>query len=212
MKTMLAFGLMAALIIGTSITTAINAATPENVATVGQAAPDFTAKDSNGADQTLSSYKGKVVVLEWTNPECPYVKKHYSSNNMQTLQKAAVDAGAVWLRVNSAANADKQGHWTPEAANKYAADNNVAATATILDESGVVGKLYNAKTTPHMYVIDKDGTLVYAGAIDDNDSSDADDIATSKNYVKTVLDDLNAGRPASVTQTKAYGCGVKYAD
>lgn len=176
-------------------------------ATVGQPAPAFSVTDTKGATQSLAAHAGKIVILEWTNPECPYVKKHYSSGNMQALQKAAVDDGAVWLRVNSGA-VGKQGHQTAEQFDATSPN----ATANIIDESGELGRKYGAKTTPHLYVIDTAGTLVYAGAIDDNDSSDADDIATSKNYVTAALADLKAGKPVEVATSKPYGCAVKYAD
>jgi len=176
-------------------------------AVIGQPAPDFTATDTKGNAQSITAYKGKIVVLEWTNPECPYVKKHYESSNMQNTQKAALDSGAIWLRVNSAA-AGKQGHQTPAEFDATATD----VTANIIDESGAIGHLYDAKTTPHMFVIDQAGTLVYAGGIDDKATSDPVDIASAKNYVTAALADLKAGRPVEVSQSKPYGCGVKYAD
>lgn len=175
----------------------------------GVAAPVFSAPDTKGVTQSLTAYKGKVVVLEWTNAECPYVKKHYDSGNMQNLQKMATDAGTVWLRINSGAPG-KQGHLSAQESDALAAKQNVAATATILDETGTIGRMYGAKTTPAIAIINRDGILVYQGAIDDRPTSDPADIPNAKNYVKTVLDDLAAGRPASVTTTQSYGCGVKY--
>jgi peroxiredoxin len=180
-------------------------------ALTGQPAPDFAATDTMNHPQTLSSYKGKVVVLEWTNNLCPYVQKHYNAGNMQSTQQAAADMGAIWLRIISSAPG-KEGHVSPADANRIVTEKHVIATATILDESGSIGKLYGAKATPTMAVIDANGTLVYEGAIDDKPTSDPDDIATAKNYVKTVLADLKAGRKVSIDRTQAYGCGVKYAD
>lgn len=177
----------------------------------GKPAPDFTAKDTNGVEHTLSGFKGKIVVLEWTNPECPYVKKHYEPKNMQTLQKDYTDKGVVWISINSSAEG-KQGHQTNEAANKYMADVGSAATARIADADGAIGKLYGAKTTPHMFVIDKDGNIAYHGAIDDNDSANPADAATAKNHVKAALDSLLTGTPVETAQTNPYGCSVKYKD
>lgn len=179
-------------------------------AVVGQPAPDFKGLDTKGATRSLSEFAGKIVVLEWTNHECPYVRKHYGSGNMQKLQKEAADQGAVWLRVISSAPGE-QGHVSAIDADRIVAEKNAIATATILDESGVIGRSYGAKTTPHMFVVDQNGVLVYAGAIDDKPTTDAADIATAHNYVEAVLDDLKMGRQVSVGQTQAYGCGVKYA-
>jgi peroxiredoxin len=176
---------------------------------VGKPAPDFTATAIDGSTVTLSAYKGKPVVLEWTNHECPFVVKHYGSGNMQKTQKAAVEGGAVWLSIVSSAPG-KEGHVTPEEASKIVADSGAPVTAKILDEKGDIGKLYGAKTTPHMFVIDKDGTLVYAGAIDDKPSTDPKTVEGARNYVTAALEDLAAGRPVQTAQTEAYGCGVKY--
>lgn len=175
---------------------------------VGEKAPVFTATDSNGVEHTLSDFLGKTVVLEWTNHECPFVKKHYDSGNMQALQTEAGD-DVVWLSIVSSADG-KQGHVTGEEANEQATLRNASPTAIILDASGTVGKAYNAKTTPHMFVIDKDGTLVYAGAIDDNTSANPADALTANNYVRAALNDLKAGESVKIAETKAYGCGVKY--
>lgn len=178
-------------------------------AVVGQAAPAFDAKDANGKQQTLSSYQGKWVVLEWFNKDCPYVKKHYGSNNMQKLQKDFTDKGVVWLTVNSSAQG-KQGHTDAAATLKVASDLKSAASAVILDENGKIGKAYGAKTTPHMYVIDPQGKIVYAGGIDDNDSADPKVIEKSKNYVRSALDEGIAGKPVTVSTSRPYGCSVKY--
>ncbi len=188
-------------------------AAPKESATavVGQAAPDFRGVDTNGKEQTLSQYKGKTVVLEWTNPECPYVVKHYDSGNMQALQKEATDAGVIWLSVASSA-ADKEGYLNADESNKYIAGKKAAASARILDPSGTIGHLYGAKTTPHMYVIDPEGTLVYAGAIDDNDSFKPETIGGATNYVREALRAIRDGKPVQVSATKSYGCAVKYAN
>lgn len=180
-------------------------ATPE----VGQPAPDFNTVDITGAPQSLSQYKGKLVVLEWSNPECPFVKKFYDNGDMQKFQAAEVADGVVWLTVNSGGEG-KQGNMSAEEAQQSFADHKLASSAYILDPKGEIGKLYEAKTTPHMYVIDKEGTLAYAGAIDDKASTNPDDIATSNNYVTAALDSLQAGEPVKVATTKSYGCSVKY--
>lgn len=176
---------------------------------VGQSAPVFTGVDSNGVEHSLSDFKGKTVVLEWTNHQCPYVIKHYESGNMQKLQKAAKEDGVVWISIVSSAEG-KQGHVTAEEANAVKAETNSMATAKILDPSGEIGKLYDAKTTPHMFVVDPEGTLVYAGAIDSDSSFRQSAIEGATNYVQAALDSLKAGEPIEVASTKPYGCGVKY--
>jgi len=177
---------------------------------IGQPAPDFTATDSNGKQQKLSDYKGKIVVLEWTNPECPFVKHHYNDlADLQKLQETYTGKGVVWLRVNSSAQG-KEGYSTAEDTNKYVTDHKVNATATIIDPTGAVGKDYDAKTTPHMFVIDADGKLVYNGALDNNDTFKPLPQAEQKNYVADALDAVLAGKPVATAQTKPYGCGVKY--
>ena len=178
---------------------------------IGKPAPDFTAKDTNGVEHTLSALKGKTVVLEWTNPECPYVKKHYESKNMQTLQKDYTDKGVVWISINSSAPG-KQGNQTNEEANAYIAKIGAAATARIADADGTIGTAYGAKTTPHIFIVDKDGNVAYEGAVDDNDSANPADTATAKNHVRAALDALLAGKPVEMAQTKPYGCSVKYKD
>ncbi len=171
---------------------------------------DFTATASNGETIKLSSFAGKNVVLEWTNHGCPFVKKFYSSGTMQQLQKDATAKGVVWLRVISSAEG-KQGHLTPEAAEAKAVEQGAAATYTLLDASGELGKMFAAKTTPHMFVINAQGVLAYQGAIDSKPSPNADDIADATNYVTAALAALAEGKTPAVTQTKPYGCGVKYA-
>mgnify|MGYP002777207247 CR=1 FL=1 len=178
-------------------------------ATVGQKAPDFTAVDSNGQSHKLSDFAGKTVVLEWTNHECPFVKKHYGAGNMQKQQAAAVADGVVWLKINSGAPG-KQGHVDGAAANAVVAREGSKATAYLLDHSGEIGKAYAAKTTPHMYVIDGAGVLQYNGAIDSNPSADPADIPGATQYVVQALAELKAGTPVSTPTSKPYGCSVKY--
>lgn len=176
---------------------------------IGKPAPEFTATDTNGKTHNLSDFKGKIVVLEWTNPECPYVVKHYKSKNMQGLQAKYTAQDVVWLSINSSA-AGKQGNQTNEQANAYMTEVGAASTARIADADGKIGNLYAAKTTPHMFIIDKDGNLAYEGAIDDNDSADSADALTAKNYVAAALDAMIAGKPVEMVQTNSYGCSVKY--
>jgi len=176
---------------------------------VGQPAPDFTGADSNGKQHSLSQYKGKTVVLEWTNHDCPYVKKHYNSGNMQALQKDATANGIVWLSIISS-RPGKQGHVSGKQANELTASRNASPTAVILDESSEIGLLYGAKTTPHMYIVDKSGQLVYMGGIDNTPSKDEDDIPKSKNYVRAALDEMAAGQAIKESITRPYGCSVKY--
>jgi peroxiredoxin len=178
---------------------------------VGKPAPDFTLKDTAGRDVSLSGFKGKTVVLEWTNHGCPFVVKHYQSGNMQKLQKEYTARGVVWLAICSSAPG-KQGHMSPQDAAKALADKGAAPSAYLLDEDGKIGRLYGAKRTPEMFIVAKDGTLVYHGAIDDKKSTDASDIATSKNYVAAALDEILSGKPVSLPSTEPYGCSVKYAD
>ncbi|MCB9771597.1 MAG: thioredoxin family protein [Candidatus Omnitrophica bacterium] len=177
--------------------------------TVGQAAPNFTLTDSNGETVALSKYAGKFVVLEWTNHDCPFVKKHYDSSNMQNLQSEYTSQDVVWLSINSSAEG-KQGHVDGEQANALIEEKGASPTAYLLDPQGTVGKLYAAQTTPHMYIIDPKGILIYQGAIDDKASADPEDIATSKNYVHDALAAAMAGQAVTTATTKAYGCSVKY--
>ena len=176
----------------------------------GSQIPDMTVTDSNGKTHNLSDFEGKRVVLEWTNKGCPYVQKHYGSDNMQKLQKSATaDGETVWLTVISSAPG-KQGYEDGESANELMAEWDAAPTAVILDPEGDMGKAFNAKTTPHMYVITPDQTLVYQGAIDDNRSSNPATIEGAENYVASALADLDAGRPVATAETAPYGCSVKY--
>ncbi|WP_438483506.1 redoxin domain-containing protein [Oleiharenicola lentus] len=181
-------------------------------AVVGQAAPDFTLTDINGQKHSLSDFKGKTVVLEWVNQECPFVVKHYDkSGNMPKTQKAATDAGVVWLQVNSG-SPGAQGDFDPAKVAAWQKKNNVASTAYFRDQDGKVGKLYDARTTPHMYVVDGSGTLVYAGGIDSINSGKTEDISKATNYVNAALADIKAGKPVSTPSSKPYGCSVKYAN
>jgi len=178
-------------------------------AKVGEAAPNFTLPGHDGKPHSLSDFKGKTVVLEWTNADCPFVKKHYAGN-MQALQKTYTGKDVVWLSVNSSAPG-KQGHVDAAAATKIVQDKGAAPTLVLLDGKGEVGKLYEAKTTPHMFVIDKAGKLAYAGGIDSEPSADPADVATATPYVKNALDELLAGKPVTTAVTKPYGCSIKYA-
>lgn len=186
-------------------------AAPALAATIGEKAPDFTLPAADGGEKTLSSYLGKTVVLEWHNKGCPFVKKHYGSGNMQSLQKDYAAKDVVWLTINSSAEG-KQGYETAAEALETVKAANAAPAHVLLDKEGKVGRLYSAATTPTMAVIDKEGKLVYEGAIDDNPSPDAEAIKTSKNYVRAALDAVLEGKPVEVSSTKAYGCGVKYPD
>jgi len=186
----------------------LDAATP--AARVNAPAPEFSATDSSGKTQKLSAYKGKIVVLEWTNNGCPFVGKHYGSGNMQSLQKKYTGQGVVWLTVVSSAPGT-QGFVNAEEANRDTQKRGAAPTAVLLDPTGALGHLYGAQATPHMYVINPDGQLVYMGAIDDTPSADPSDIAHAKNYVAAAIDAVKSGQRVGVPATKAYGCSVKYA-
>jgi peroxiredoxin len=177
-------------------------------AVVGKPAPSFSLKDTDGKTVRLDSFKGKVVVLEWTNYGCPFVKKHYGSGNMQSLQKKYQEQGVVWLSICSSAKG-KQGNMT-EAEAKAAVAEKEAAAPYLLDPKGSVGKSYGAKTTPHMFIIDAAGKVAYAGAIDDKPSTDPADVPKAKNYVADALDAVLAGQPVALATTASYGCSVKY--
>ena len=176
---------------------------------VGAPAPDFSVVDTAGETWSLGGLAGKTIILEWTNHDCPYVVKHYASGNMQALQKEATDAGYVWLSVISSASG-KQGHVSPAKADDLTDDRGAAPTAVLLDTSGAMGRAYDAKTTPHMYIIDPEGTLVYMGGIDDKPTTDHADIAAASNYVRLAMADLAAGNPIATPVTRPYGCSVKY--
>jgi len=178
---------------------------------VGRQAPNFKLADANGRPVTLSDFRGRTVVLEWNNPGCPFVQKHYESGNMQKAQAAAARDGVVWLSINSGAPG-KQGHMSGAEAKAFVAKAGARPTAYLLDPRGVVGKVYEAKTTPHMYIVNKAGTLVYAGGIDDKPTKNASDITGARNHVLAALAELKAGRAVSVATSRPYGCAVKYAD
>ncbi|MDX6766439.1 MAG: thioredoxin family protein [Candidatus Methylacidiphilales bacterium] len=180
-------------------------------AEVGKPAPGFTLTDTQGKSHNLSDFKGKTVVLEWINHGCPFVVKHYSGGSMQALQKDTTSKGVVWLSICSSAPG-KQGHLSPTDWNKTTSEKGAAPTAVLLDEDGKVGRLYQARTTPHMFVIDPAGKLVYAGAIDSIKSTDSADVPKATNHVKAAVEEVLAGKPVTTASTQAYGCSVKYAN
>jgi peroxiredoxin len=204
------FNALAPWILGLTLA-AIVAPVRAATATVGQAAPAFSVTDTQGKAVSLADFKGKTVVLEWVNPDCPYVRKHYDSANMQGTQKAAAAKSVVWLAVNST----HPGHTDFKKPTEMAAwmkAQGAAPTATLLDSDGKMGRAYGARTTPHMYVIDPKGSLVYAGAIDDKPSANPADVKTAKNFVNAALADVLAGKAVAQPVTRAYGCSVKYGD
>jgi peroxiredoxin len=182
-----------------------------SAAKIGEAAPDFNATASNGKTFHLSDYRGKYVVLEWHNNGCPYVRKHYNSGNMQRLQKQWTGAGVVWFTILSSAPG-KQGYVTASEENDYLAKMQAAPTAALLDSTGEIGHLYDAKTSPQMVVINPQGVLIYSGAIDDKPTTDLEDVPTATNYVKLALEQSMAGKQVQTPTTRPYGCSVKYAD
>lgn len=192
-----------------TITAAITALFAADSPAVGTNAPDFSLTDSKGRTQSVSQYKGKYVVLEWFNPECPFVKKHYGSGNMQKLQEEFTGTGVVWLSVDSSAPG-QEGNLTAEQANAKMTEWKTKQTALVLDPDGKAGKSYGAKTTPHMFVINPEGKIVYEGAIDSKATPNPADIANSTNYVKMALDESLGGKTVSNPNTKPYGCSVKY--
>lgn len=197
--------LMSALYFGLALASGSAAAAPQ----VGDPAPAFSATDSNGRTVKLADFQGRYVVLEWTNAGCPFVRKHYDSGNMQATQKEAVAQGAVWLSVISSAPG-KQGHVSGEQANALSRERKATPTHVLLDEKGELGRLYDAKTTPHLFMVGKDGKLIYAGGIDDVASADPADIAGATNYVQLALSESLAGKPLSHAVTRPYGCSIKY--
>jgi|688.fasta_scaffold236587_2 peroxiredoxin len=178
-------------------------------AVVGKPAPEFSLKDAYGNTRTLQEFAGRIVVLEWFNPECPFVKKHYKPGAMQASQKKVTEAGGVWLTINSSAEG-KQGYLTNDNAVRTESDLQLSSTSLLLDPEGTTGRAYGAKTTPHMFVIAPDGNLAYAGAIDDAATADSDDIAKAKNYVLLAFESLQKGEKPQTPFTAAYGCSVKY--
>lgn len=175
---------------------------------IGQPAPNFSAPDADGRTRSLNQYRGKTVVLEWTNHDCPYVKKHYSGN-MQGLQREATRDGVVWLSIVSSAPGE-QGHVTGAQAKQLTASRNASPTAVLLDPEGRVGRLYGAKTTPHMFVINPQGRLVYAGGVDDVATNKVEDLKRAKPLVRLALADVKAGRAVAIPASRPYGCAVKY--
>jgi peroxiredoxin len=178
---------------------------------VGAPAPAFTATDSRGQSESLAQYRGKYVVLEWHNQGCPFTRKHYVSGNMQALQKEWTAKGVVWFTVISSAPG-QQGYVTPSAENAYVQQVHAAPTAVLMDPEGKLGRLYSAKTTPQMVVIDPAGKVIYDGAIDDRPTTDAEDVRGARNYVSEALTEAMAGKPVAMPYTRPYGCGVKYPD
>lgn len=177
---------------------------------IGNPAPAFTLPDSNGVAHKLADYRGKFVVLEWINFDCPFVRKHYEkSDNMQSLQKKYTAQGVVWLSINSSAPG-KQGNFTAAEINQRLKERGSSATAYLTDPDGKVGRAYGAQTTPHMYLVNPEGVVLYQGAIDSDSSANADAIPGATNYVAQGLDEALAGKPVSTTTTKSYGCSVKY--
>ncbi|MDP9100236.1 MAG: thioredoxin family protein [Verrucomicrobiota bacterium] len=176
---------------------------------VGTTAPDFSLTDSKGKTQTVSQYKGKYVVLEWFNPDCPFVKKHYGSGNMQKLQEEFTAKGVIWLSIDSSAPG-LEGNLSPDQAEKKMAEWKTKQTALVLDPDGKAGRTYGAKNTPHMFVINPEGKIIYEGAIDSKATPNPSDIANSTNYVKVALEESLAGKTVSNANTKPYGCSVKY--
>ena len=201
MKTKLLLGVLTSL-----ISTALFAA---DSPPVGSTAPDISATDSKGKTQTLSQYKGKYVVLEWFNPECPFVKKHYGSGNMQKLQEEFTGKGVVWLTIDSSAPG-LEGNLQAEQANQKIAEWKAHSSALLLDPDGKAGRTYGAKNTPHMFVINPEGKIVYEGAIDSKATPNPADIASSTNYVKVALDESLAGKTVTTPSSRPYGCSVKY--
>src|SRR5438132_10476614 len=193
-------------VVASLVATAVYAFDPPPV---GSAAPDFSLKDAKGQTHSLSEYKGKYVVLEWFNPECPFVKKHYGSDNMQKLQKEYTSKGVVWLTIDSNAPG-AEGNMTPEQAQKIMSSWKTHQTALLLDPESKVARSYGAKNTPDMIVINPEGKIVYEGAIDNKATPNPNDIPSSTNYVKAALDESLAGKPVSSPTTKPYGCSVKY--
>jgi len=188
---------------------ALTAAGVANAATVGQPAPDFSLSDLNGKAVKLSDFKGKHVVLEWHNPACPFVVKHYDSGNMQSLQNKYNAKDTVWLSINST-HPTHQDYMSGDKLKGYIADKKAAADNYMVDADGKVGQSYKAKTTPHMYIINPAGMLVYGGAIDDKRGSKQEEIKTAKNFVVAALDESRTGKPITTASTTPYGCSVKY--
>lgn len=183
--------------------------TAQAVPSVGQPAPDFTLRDAAGKAVKLADFRGKYVVLEWTNPHCPFVRKHYDSGNMAATQQDVVGKGVVWLSINSTEKASRE-YMEPARLVAWQQERKVQPTATLMDEDGVAGKAYGARTTPHMYIVDPQGRLAYAGGIDSIPSANPEDVRKAVNYVRQGIAEASAGKPLSVATTRAYGCSIKY--
>jgi peroxiredoxin len=194
-----------------ALTLAFTVAVFAYAAQVGNPAPAFTGTDSHGQTHSLSDYRGKFVVLEWTNKDCPFTAKQYDSGNMQALQKQWTAKGVVWLTILSSAPGH-QGYMTASDENGWITKIHADPTAAILDPNGTIGRAYEAKTTPHMFIIDPNGKLIYEGAIDDHATTDPSDVSSSKNYVSAALTQALAGQPVAIAYTRPYGCSVKYAN
>ena len=188
---------------------ALGAHLPARAARVGQPAPDFSLPDTGGKAVRLADFRGRFVVLEWTNPGCPFVRKHYESGNMGATQKLARDQGVAWLAINSTEKASSD-YLEPAKLTSWKAERKSAPTAVLMDEEGTVGKRYGARTTPHLYIVDPQGMLVYAGGIDSIASARVSDIEKATNHVKAALADIAAKRPIAQAVTKPYGCTIKY--
>ena len=201
-------------LIALAVISALTACGPDTPALasppIGAAAPGFSLSSASGKPVSLAQYKGKTVVLEWNNPGCPYVKKHYESGNMQRTQAAARKDGVVWLSINSGAPG-KQGHMDGAEAKAFVAAQKAQPTEYLLDPQGLAGRSYGAVTTPHMFIIDPAGRLAYAGAIDDKPTADKADIASARNHVLAALGEMKAGKKVSIPSSRPYGCSVKYA-
>ena len=193
----------------TLVTALVVAGTAHAQPVIGQPAPEFTATDTKGVSHSLSDFRGKTVVLEWTNHDCPYVKKHYDTGNMQALQREATAEGVVWLTIISSAPG-KQGYVTAEEADALTAERDAAPTAVLFDPEGTAGKAYGARTTPHMFVIDPEGTLVYMGGIDDRPTASKEDVEGARNYVREALTALGSGQDVPQSTSRPYGCSIKY--
>lgn len=180
-------------------------------ASAADMAPAFTLVDAEGVERSLADFRGRTVVLEWTNEGCPYVQKHYESGAMQALQREATGDGVVWLTIISSAPG-QQGYVEGDAAREWQSRNNAAATHLLLDPEGTVGRLYDAKTTPDMRVIDPEGRLLFVGGIDDRPTNKIEDLEGANNYVRAALTDMEAGRPVATPFATPYGCSIKYAD
>ena len=206
MKKQLRFIALAALIVA-----ALSSQLARATVKTGSPAPDFSLTDLDGKTQKLSDFKGKIVVLEWNNPDCPFVKKHYDqSGNLPALQKSATVDGVIWLTINSGAAGKQGGDYSATELKSYLQKNHAAPTAYLTDHDGKIGHLYNAKTTPHIFVITSEGTLAYEGAIDSIRSADPADIAKATNYLTAALKAVKAGKPVEKANTEPYGCSVKY--